>query len=192
MGFFTILLIAVGLAMDAFAVSVSNGICTTDFKPMHAVKLGAYFGGFQFIMPLIGWLLGTSVKVYIEAIDHWIAFVLLLIIGINMIRETMKNDEDEYSIGSPACEVLTKKKLVFQAIATSIDALAVGISLAILDINILYASTIIGVVAFFFSFTGGILGKGLGNLFKKRAEIFGGFILVCIGVKILVEHLYFV
>lgn len=192
MEFLTVFLIAVGLAMDAFAVSVSNGVTICDFKRHHAVKLGAYFGCFQFLMPLIGWLMGTSVKAYIEAIDHWIAFILLGVIGLNMIIETFKNNEaeDVYS-GKMACEVLTPHRLLVQAVATSIDALVVGISFALLDINILYAAAIIGFVAFIFSYVGGILGERLGMLFKKKAELFGGIILIGIGAKILIEHLFF-
>ena len=191
MSFITIFLIAVGLAMDAFAVSVSNGVAAYNFKKKHAFKLGMYFGVFQFVMPILGWFLGISVKEYVEAFDHWIAFVLLLVIGSNMIIESIKEGSDEHAVcRKTADEFLTVKCLVFQAVATSIDALAVGISFAILNINIVYASAIIGVVAFIISFAGGILGKKLGTILKKKAEIFGGIILVLIGCKILFEHMF--
>lgn len=192
MEFITILLIAVGLAMDAFAVSVSNGVAVNDFRLGHGVKLGFYFGGFQFVMPIIGWILGNSVKNYIESVDHWIAFVLLGAIGLNMILETRKTQDKELSSCMRcADEVLSVRLLTLQAVATSIDALAVGISFALLDINIVFAAAIIGAVAFLFSFAGGVLGKGLGGLFKQKAEFFGGAILIAIGIKILSEHLFF-
>lgn len=181
----SIMLIAVSLAMDAFAVSISNGISVTGFKQKHAIKQGIFFGGFQFIMPVLGWVLGSSVKVYIEAVDHWIAFLLLFAIGFNMIKESLSNDDDEEVV---CC--LTNTKLIWQAIATSIDALAIGISLAILNVNIIMAATIIGVVAFGFGVAGGVLGKRLGNVFQQKAEIAGGIVLICIGLKILVEHIF--
>ncbi len=185
----SIFLIAVGLAMDAFAVSVSNGIAVCDFRKRHALKVGVYFGFFQFIMPVIGYLLGTSVKAYIEAVDHWIAFILLIVIGGNMVLESFHKEED-IVCSKTARDVLTVKKLVVQAVATSIDALAVGISFAILDINILYAASIIGIVALFISFAGGNLGKSIGSVLKERAEFLGGAILIVIGIKILIEHLF--
>ena len=186
MGFSMIFLIAVSLAMDAFAVSISNGVSVKGFGKRHAVKQGLYFGGFQFMMPVIGWFLGNSVKSYIEAVDHWIAFGLLAIIGINMIRESLgEDDEDE------ATTELSPKVLVLQAIATSIDALAVGISFAVLSVNIIQAAAIIGVVAFCFGFAGGVLGKRIGGLLQGKAEIVGGVVLILIGIKILIEHLFF-
>ena len=132
MEWMTILLIAVSLAMDAFAVSISNGVCVRGFCRKDALKQAFYFGAFQFFMPVIGWVLGSSVKTYIEAVDHWIAFVLLFIIGANMIRESLKGEEPEGSKNG----ILTHKTLFWQAVATSIDALAVGISFAILDLFI--------------------------------------------------------
>lgn len=181
-----IFLIAVSLAMDAFAVSISNGVSVKGFGKSHAIKQGLYFGVFQFLMPLIGWVLGSSVKSYIEAVDHWIAFGLLAIIGVNMIRESLSEEDDE----EEATE-LSPKVLVLQAIATSIDALAVGISFAVLSVNIVQAAVIIGVVAFVFGVAGGILGKKIGGLLQSKAELAGGVVLILIGCKILVEHLFF-
>lgn len=187
----TILFIAVGLAMDAFAVSVSNGVAVKNFRPAHGIKQGIYFGGFQFLMPVIGWFLGSSVKEYIEAIDHWIAFVVLAIIGANMVLESFHKEQAELCRkGAAAKECLTAGRLMVQAIATSIDALAVGISFAILDVNILSASAMIGIIAFLFSYFGGILGIKLGELIEHRAEFLGGIILILIGLKILLEHLF--
>lgn len=189
MGYITVLLIALSLAVDAFAVSVTNGIVISDFRRRHAAKVGLYFGFFQFIMPLIGYALGSSFEKFIEAYDHWIAFLLLAIIGGNMIVESFK-DEDAECTGNSAKEFLSPVRLITQAIATSIDALAVGISFAVTRTpNVLSNALIIGVVAFIFSFVGGIFGKKIGCIFKCYAGRIGGIVLVGIGVKILVEHL---
>lgn len=179
-------MIAVSLAMDAFAVSISNGVSVKGFGKKDAVRQGLYFGGFQFLMPVIGWLLGSSVKAYIEAVDHWIAFFLLAVIGGNMIRESFSGEQE----GQTGTE-LTARVLLLQAVATSIDALAVGISFAILDVGIVQAGLIIGVVSFALAFLGGILGKGLGNFLQAKATFAGGVVLILIGGKILVEHLFF-
>lgn len=187
MGLITILLIAISLSMDAFAVAVSNGICIHNFSSENAFKQGIYFGLFQFLMPLLGYFLGSSVKNYIEAIDHFIAFGLLSLIGINMIIESIKSKNE---IICENTEAMTNKTLIIQAIATSIDALAVGISFAVLETNIIISCSIIGIVAFTFSFFGGILGKKAGKLLKGKAEILGGIILIFIGTKILIEHLF--
>lgn len=186
----TVFLIAIGLAMDAFAVSVTNGITVPGFKKKHAVTEGIYFGVFQFMMPIIGWVLGTGFRRYIENYDHWIAFALLALIGGNMIFEALKNKScpQKEEPSSAAKKLLTPQKLVMQAIATSIDALAVGVSLSVMDVSILLAAVIIGVVAFVLSVAGGMLGKKIGCLFQKRAEIIGGIVLIAIGVKILIEH----
>lgn len=185
-----VFIIALSLAMDAFAVSVTNGICVTHFGNGDAVRQGLYFGAFQFIMPIIGWYLGSSVQSYIEAVDHWIAFLLLGIIGGNMIRESLKREENP--IDCPLCAVLTKKSLTLQAIATSIDALAVGISFAILDVDIVSAAAMIGIVAFVLSYIGGMAGSKLGDVFQKKTEILGGLLLIIIGAKIWAEHMFFV
>lgn len=183
----TIILVAVSLAMDAFAVSISNGVSVRGFGKKDAIKQAAFFGGFQFLMPVIGWFLGSSVKTYIEAVDHWIAFILLLVIGINMIRESLRGDENEGN-GSG---ILTNKMLLLQAVATSIDALAVGISFAILDVNILQAGVIIGIVSFVLSCIGAWAGRCLGDKLQTKAEILGGIVLILIGTKILLESLFF-
>ena len=184
---FEIFLIAVSLAMDAFAVATSTAISLPDFRPRHAVKMGIWFGAFQFAMPLAGWLLGTGISSYIQAIDHFIAFGLLAFIGGRMVWGAVTRSCCEEEEG---CTDLSPRRLCVLAIATSIDALAVGVSLAFkADVNILFSCTVIGVVAFVLSFLGGQLGKRLGCLFQKRAELIGGLILIAIGVKILVEHL---
>lgn len=178
-----ILLIALSLAMDAFAVSVSTGIAVPGFGPKQAARIGAWCGAFQFLMPLIGWFLGSSVKTYIEVVDHWIAFGLLALIGGNMIRQALSGGEEE------AVTDLSVRRLFFLALATSIDALAVGVSLAFVKVNILLAAAVIGAVAFLLAMAGGLLGRRLGELFQRRATLLGGLVLVLIGIKILVEHL---
>ncbi len=186
-----IFLTAVSLAMDAFAVSVTNGITVTDLRPWHGVKMGLYFGTFQFVMPLIGYVLGSGLRDYIEAFDHWIAFGLLVLIGGNMIRESLTGG-DEAQTGRTAREALNVRVLTLQAIATSIDALAVGVSFSLLpDVDMWLSCSVIGAVAFIFSFAGAMMGKGLGGLLKDKAELAGGAVLCVIGIKILVEHLFF-
>ena len=182
-----IFLIAVSLALDAFAVSVSSGIAVPRFGWRQAVKLGCYFGGFQFIMPLVGWFLGSSVSRYILAVDHWVAFGLLALIGGRMIYGALKKSAGEEE--DAAAADLSARRLTLLAVATSIDALAVGVSMAFMNLNILFAAAIIGVVAFTLSVVGGLVGRRLGGLFQRRAELVGGIALVAIGVKILIEHL---
>lgn len=179
-----IFLIAVSLALDAFAVATSTAIATPNFRKRYAVKMGVWFGAFQFGMPLAGWLLATGMSRYIVAFDHFIAFGLLAFIGGKMVWGSFDK----------TCEVgsadLSAKRLCLLAIATSIDAMAAGVSMAFMpDMNILLACTVIGLVAFALSAAGGILGKGLGCLFQKRAELVGGLVLIAIGTKILIEHL---
>ncbi|MBR1970507.1 MAG: manganese efflux pump [Clostridia bacterium] len=182
MGFFEVFLIALSLAMDAFAVSVSNGIAVQSIRKRDCFKIALYFGVFQFIMPIIGYLLASGFEDIIKSFDHWIAFLLLCAIGINMLRECEKDE-------NCGCEELSNKKLIVQAIATSIDALAVGISFAVIrDDKILFNSAVIGIVALILSFIGGLFGKGLGGVFQKYANRIGGIILICIGIKILCEH----
>ena len=178
-----IFLIALSLAMDAFAVSVSTGISIPGFGPRQAARIGLWCGAFQFAMPLVGWFLGSSVKTYIEAVDHWIAFGLLALIGGNMIVEAVRGGEEE------SLTELSVKRLFLLALATSIDALAVGITLAFEPVNILLSASVIGVVAFALAMVGGLLGHRLGQLFQRRATLLGGLVLVGIGVKILLEHL---
>ena len=186
MNILMILLIAVSLSMDAFAVSVSNGISLGNISVKDTLRTGGFFGVFQCIMPVLGWILGTSVKSYIESVDHWIAFGLLLFIGGNMIKEAVSQD-DEYEEKEAS---LSTGKLFLQAVATSIDA-AVGISFAVLNVNIWQASAIIGVVCFCISVAGCHVGKNIGNLLKEKAEFVGGVVLIAIGLKILIEHLFF-
>ena len=172
-----IFLIAVSLALDAFAVSVSSGISIPGFGPRQAVKMGLWFGTFQFLMPLLGWLLGSSVSQYIEAVDHWVAFGLLAVIGGKMAWESLRRGCGEEGEAPPD---LSAQRLCVLAIATSIDALAVGVSMAFMGVHILASAAVIGVVA---------LGRRLGCLFQRRAELTGGLVLIAIGVKILIEHL---
>lgn len=178
-----IFLIAVSLAMDAFAVSVSTGIAMPGFGPRQAARIGLWCGAFQFFMPLIGYLLGSSVSVYIEAVDHWIAFGLLALIGGNMIREAL------FGEGEEAVTDLSVRRLFFLALATSIDALAVGVTMVFMDVSVLLSAAVIGVVAFALAMLGGLLGRRLGQLFQRRATLLGGVVLVFIGAKILLEHL---
>ncbi len=178
-----ILLIALSLAMDAFAVSVSTGIAVPGFGLRQAARIGLWCGAFQFLMPLAGWFLGSSVRVYIAAVDHWIAFGLLALIGGNMVREGLSG-EDETAVSD-----LSVRRLFLLALATSIDALAVGVSLAFVAVDIVLAAAVIGVVAFVLALAGGLLGRRLGTLFQRRATVLGGVVLITIGLKILLEHL---
>ena len=180
-----ILLIAVSLALDAFAVSVSSGIAIPGFGWRQAAKMGLWFGAFQFGMPLAGWLLGSGVSRYIETVDHWVAFGLLALIGGRMAWDALRSGGGE----EEAPEDLSPRRLCLLAIATSIDALAVGVSMAFMTVSILFSAAVIGVVAFVLSVVGGLLGRKLGNLFQRWAQLAGGLVLIGIGVKILVEHM---
>lgn len=182
------LLLGVGLAMDAFAVSICKGLAMRKVNKKQAVIIALFFGGFQAIMPVIGWLLCKGFQTYIEAFDHWIAFALLAFIGVKMIIETLREKEDDVVI-EEMDPPLDMKEMLMLAIATSIDALAVGISLAALDRPIVEPAAIIGVVTFVISIIGVYIGNFFGNKYKKRAELTGGIILVLIGVKILCEHM---
>ena len=185
MGLLELLLTAVGLAMDAFAVSVCKGLGMRRMRYDQALVIGLYFGVFQALMPLLGWLLGTSFSKYIQAFDHWIAFVLLVFIGLNMVRES-RDQEAEHVDPSVGFKVM-----VILAIATSIDALAVGVTFAFLQVNIVPAVCFIGTVTFLLSVIGVKVGNVFGTRYKSRAELVGGLILIAIGVKILLEHLGF-
>lgn len=188
MGIFELILMAVGLSMDAFAVSICKGLsCGKSKYPLWKVGLvcGIYFGFFQALMPLIGYYLGISFTKYIENFDHWIAFLLLAFLGIKMIVESFHQEEEESS------DSLAFKTMVVFAIATSIDALAAGLSFAILEVNIFLSILLIGAITFAFSFLGALLGSKCGGKFKNRAERIGGMILILIGLKILIEHLFF-
>ena len=186
--FLTLFLIGVGLALDAFAVSVCKGLAMRKVNPRQAVVIGTFFGGFQALMPLIGWLLGNRFEKYIKGIDHWIAFILLGIIGGKMLVEALKEDDEEEEVKCNDGH-LDIKEMFILAIATSIDALAVGITFAFLDYPVAEAVTIIGVTTFIISVAGVYIGNFFGSRYKKRAEIVGGIILVLIGCKILLEHL---
>ena len=188
MDFLSFILLGVSLSMDALADSVSTGICVPDLKKRDAVKIGLYFGGFQALMPTLGWLLGTSVIDYISAFDHWIAFGLLALIGIKMIADALRGKEEQKACGVRE-SMLSHKTLFFMAVATSIDALAVGVSLALVKADISAGAAIIGVTTFLLSFMGATLGKRLGSAFEKKAMVIGGIVLIGIGLKILLEHL---
>ena len=178
------LLIALSLAMDAFAVSVSTGIAIPGFGWRQAGRIGAWCGFFQFAMPLVGWFLGSSVKTYIEAADHWIAFGLLGLIGGSMIREALSGKEEE------AVADLSVKRLFLLALATSIDALAVGVSAAFMAMPLLLSCAVIGLTAFVLSFLGAVVGQKLGCAFQRWAQLLGGVVLILIGLKFLLERLF--
>ena len=187
MGFGELLLLAVGLSMDAFAVSICKGLSMKKATLKAQATCGVWFGGFQALMPLIGFFLGTLFAEAIEAVDHWVAFGLLALIGVNMLREAFSKEEEES--GDENADLSFKTMLVM-AIATSIDALAVGISLAMAgNVNILVALLLIGLVTFAMSALGEKIGNAFGSRFEKKAQAAGGIILVLLGVKILLEHL---
>ena len=184
MGFWELAVLAVGLSMDAFAVSVCKGLALPRVSWKECCIAGAWFGGFQALMPLLGYLLGTQFERFVTSVDHWIAFVLLGIIGGNMIREALSKDEDQLD-ASLAC-----KTMLLLAVATSIDALAVGITFALLpDVDLPAAVSFIGATTFILSAVGLKVGNVFGLKYKSRAEIAGGIILILLGVKILLEHL---
>ena len=187
MGIGELLLLAVGLSMDAFAVSVCKGLALRRATFKAELTCGIWFGGFQALMPLIGFFLGTLFAAAIQAVDHWIAFGLLAIIGVNMLKEAMSMEE-ECDCGGNAD--LSVKTMFVMAVATSIDALAVGISLAMVgNVNIFFAVTLIGICTCLLSMLGVKIGNVFGSRFENKAEIAGGVILILLGVKILLEHL---
>ena len=188
MTFIDLFLIGVGLSMDAFAVAICQGLSMTRIKWGHALTVGLYFGGFQALMPFIGWMLGSQFADRIQQYDHWIAFILLVLIGGNMIREALSGDEEDAAQAETDLR-LDHKKLFLMAIATSIDALAIGVTFAFLETAILPAIGIIGCTTFCISVAGVAVGCWFGARYKKRAEITGGAILVLLGIKILLEHL---
>lgn len=183
MDILSLLLIAVGLSMDAFAVSVGKGLSVCRVRPHHALLAGAWFGAFQALMPIVGYLLARSFSAVVVSVDHWIAFALLVIIGLNMIREAVWGDEEcgDSDFGA--------RKMFVMAVATSIDALAVGVSMAFIGVDILPAALTIGIVTFLFSVAGIYLGHSIGSKLGSKAGIVGGIVLIAIGIKILVEHL---
>lgn len=181
MGIVEIILTAIGLSMDAFAVSICKGLSTENVKLRHSLITGLYFGAFQALMPIIGYFLGINFQQAISSIDHWIAFILLALIGIGMIKESRESEagSDDYGF----------KTMIVLAIATSIDALAVGISFALLDVDIFFSSAVIGCITFVLSAIGVRAGSRLGCRSRSFAELLGGIILILIGIKILLEHL---
>ena len=188
--FIELLLMGVGLAMDAFAVSVCKGLGMKKLNKKQAVVIGLYFGGFQALMPLVGWTLGIQFQKYITSIDHWIAFILLGFIGGKMILEAVKewNEEDIVEVKD---QPLDHRNMFVLAVATSIDALAVGVTFAFLHVNIVWAVTFIGCTTFILSAIGVKVGNVFGMKYKSKAEFVGGLILVLMGIKILLEHLGF-
>lgn len=183
MSLLTLFITAVGLSMDAFAVSICKGLAMKKLSVKKACIVGLWFGGFQALMPLTGYLLGSRFEQYVTAIDHWIAFVLLALIGLSMIREALSKEEDSIN------DSLDMKTMFLLAIATSIDALAVGVTYAFLKVAIVPAVCFIGIITFLLSTAGVKVGNVFGTRYKAKAEIFGGIILIAMGIRILVEHL---
>lgn len=186
--FIELFLLGVGLSMDAFAVSVCKGLGMRKLNKKQALIIGLYFGGFQALMPLIGWLLGSQFQQYITSIDHWIAFILLGFIGGKMMVEAVREWNEEETVEVMDAPIDHKNMFVL-AVATSIDALAVGITFAFLNTPIIEAITIIGITTMVLSIIGVIVGNFFGSRYKSKAEFIGGLILVLLGLKILLEHL---
>ena len=183
MSFFDLFVIALALSMDAFAVSICKGLSAKKAGAKHILTAGVYFGGFQALMPLIGFLLGYKFERFIVSVDQWIAFVLLAVIGGNMIKEALGGEDDEVN------DSFSFKTMLPLALATSIDALAVGISFAFLGVDIVTAALLIGVTTFVISGAGIVVGNIFGAKYKSKAELAGGIVLILIGLKILLEHL---
>jgi len=184
MNIITVIFIALGLAMDAFAVSVASGFQIKQQHLRHAMRIALFFGGFQALMPVTGWFAGISVRNFIMGFDHWIAFGLLFFIGVKMIYESKKLTPVEKTMNASNIYVL-----LVLAVATSIDALAVGLSLSFLKIAILTPALIIGFITFLLSFAGVYIGKRFGHFFESKLEVIGGLILIGIGIKILIGHI---
>ena len=184
MGIAELFLLAVGLSMDAFAVAICKGLAMQKMNWKKAVIIGLWFGGFQALMPVIGYLLGAQFAALVDAVDHWLAFILLSLIGGNMIRES----RDKEACGNEDTSV---KTMFLLAVATSIDALVVGVTFAFLSVNIVLAAILIGCTTFVFSVAGTKIGHVFGSRYKSKAEFAGGLILVALGVKILVQALFF-
>lgn len=181
MSLLELFILAVGLSMDAFAVSICKGLSLCRIKPRHMCIAGAWFGGFQALMPLIGYFLGSVFSEIITKYDHWVAFILLAIIGGNMVKESLEKEYD-------SCDSsMTLKSMFLLAIATSIDALAVGVTFAFLDVNIVPAVCFIGIITFALSAVGVKIGSIFGTKYKSKAELFGGIVLIIIGLKIFLE-----
>ena len=185
MGIIEILLISISLAMDAFAVSICKGVSMKKMNWKKAIVIGLYFGGFQMLMPIIGYMLGKGFENVVANIDHWIAFILLAGIGANMIKEAFSDESDKVN------DNIDVKTMILLAIATSIDALAVGITFAFLKVNLILAISLIGIVAFALSVIGTKIGNRFGDKYGNKACLVGGVILILMGIKILIEHLFF-
>ena len=183
MGIIELIVLSIGLAMDAFAVSICKGLSMPRMKWKNAIIIGLYFGYFQALMPALGYLLGVNFQDRISNIDHWVAFILLAVIGINMIKEAISKDNDVHN------DSIKFKDMIVLAIATSIDALAVGITFAFLNVNLILAISLIGVITFIISVLGVKVGNIFGDKYEKKAEFAGGIILILLGIKILLEHL---
>ncbi len=197
MSLIELFVIAVGLSMDAFAVAICKGLSLRKVSLKECTKVGLYFGGFQGGMPLIGFILGVQFKDYIVSIDHWIAFILLSFIGINMIRESREKDDEKgvvdlAEVAAGEENELGFKSMIMLSVATSIDALAVGVTFAFLQVDIIPAVSFIGIVTFVLSMIGVKVGNIFGVKYKSKAEFAGGLILILMGIKILIEHLGFI
>lgn len=186
----SIIFIAIGLSMDAFAVAIVTSLTLKNVSKRQIFRLSFHCGFFQFMMPVAGWFLGASFSKYIQAFDHWVAFALLAVIGGKMIYESFEDDKEEEKTNDKLIDPTRGFSLLFIAVATSIDAMAVGLSLAMLDINIWYPSVIIGLVTFSLTVLGMKIGERVGKKFSSHMEVVGGLILIGIGLKILVEHMY--
>lgn len=184
MDYISTFLLAVGLAMDAFSVSITRGL-TLKCDIKHALLIAVFFGGFQALMPVVGWISGMQLQSIVSTLAPWIAFILLLAIGLKMIYESLSAEEDDGNL------IFSYKELILLSIATSIDAFAVGVTFAFLNISILLPIIIIGIVTFILSFAGVYIGKNIGHFFENKIEIFGGLILIGIGFKILLENILF-
>lgn len=183
MGAIEILLISIGLAMDAFAVSVCKGLAMKKMSWKKAILIGLYFGIFQAVMPVIGYFLGTTFERFITNVDHWVAFILLVGIGINMVKEAFDKESENRN------DNVDMKTMLVLSIATSIDALAIGITFAFLNVNLILAVALIGVITFILAVIGTKIGNRFGDKYQNKAELVGGIILVLLGIKILLEHL---
>ena len=183
MGIFAILLLGIGLAMDAFAVSICKGLAMKKMNWKNAIIIALYFGMFQAVMPIIGYFLGTTFESLVTTFDHWIAFILLLLIGGSMIKESFDKEDEKKN------DKIDFKTMTVLALATSIDALAIGITFAFLDVNVTLAVSIIGIITFIISVCGVKIGNKFGDKYQNKAELMGGIILVLLGIKILLEHL---
>lgn len=190
MSLLELFLIGIGLSMDAFAVAICQGLSMPKLNLRHGAVIALFFGGFQALMPLAGWFLASRFAASIQNVDHWVAFVLLALIGGNMLREALGGQE-ETEASCAGAERLDYRQLLGLAVATSIDALAVGVTFAFLDVEILSAASLIGCTTFCISLAGVAVGNFFGARYEKRAEAVGGIILVLLGVKILAEHLGF-